>query len=80
MPKTITLRLDDAVYEEFREAATAEHRSIANLIESAALVRIREAQFLDDGEMAEIRSNEALQKRLRAGSADAAARRGAFVD
>lgn len=80
MAKTITLRLDDEVYEELREAAEAERRSISNLIETAALLRIREQQFVDDVEMAEIRANEALVERLQAGSADAAARRGRFVD
>ena len=79
MSKTITLRLDDAVYEELREAAAAERRPISNLIETAALSRIREQQFVDDAEMAELRANEALLERLRAGSEDARARRGRFV-
>lgn len=80
MPKTITLRLDDATYEEIREAAEAERRPISNLIETAALEHIREQQFVDDAEMAEIRSNENLLTRLEAGSKDARERRGRFVD
>jgi predicted transcriptional regulator len=79
MPKTVTLRLDDAVHAELSEAAKAERRPLANLIETAALARIREQQFVDDAEMAEIRSNEALLERLKAGSGDARRRRGRFV-
>ncbi len=80
MSKTVTLRLDDDVYEEFREAANADRRPLSNLIETAALSRIREQQFVDDVEMAEILSNENLLERMKAGSEDAKARRGEFVD
>lgn len=80
MPKTITLRLDERVYEEFRQAAEAENRPISNLIETAALGRLREQQFVDDVEMAEILDNEKLVARLRTGSAQARARRGRFID
>ena len=80
MSKTITLRLDQEVYEEFREAAEAERRPLSNLIETAALQKIREQQFVDDAEMAELRAADSLLDRLRAGSADARARRGQFVD
>jgi predicted transcriptional regulator len=80
MPKTITLRLDDESYRTLHEAAEAENRPLANLIQTAALARVREQQFTDDLEMAEIRGNEELIKRLRKGSRDARARRGRFVD
>jgi hypothetical protein len=52
MAKTVTLRLDDRVYEEFRQAAEAENRPISNLIETTALSWLREQQFVDDAEMA----------------------------
>ena len=80
MAKTVTLRLDDNAYEELKEAAAAENRPLSNLIETAALARIREAQFVDDAEMAEILSNEALIRRLKEGSRQAAKRQGSFVD
>lgn len=80
MSKTVTLRLDDQVYEEFRQAAEAENRPISNLIETAALSRLREQQFVDDAEMADILANEKLVERLRTGSAQAGARRGRFVE
>jgi predicted transcriptional regulator len=80
MSKTVTLRLDPEIYRELKEAAEAERRPLSNLIETAALDRIREQQFVDDVEMAEIRSNEALMKRLRVGSRQAKERRGRFVE
>ena len=79
MAKTVTLRLAEDVYEELREAAAAERRPLSNLIETAALARIREEQFVDDAEMAEILSNEDLTRRLRTGSRQARTRKGRFV-
>jgi predicted transcriptional regulator len=80
MSKTVTLRLDDEVYRELREAAEAEHRPLANLIETAALSRVRDQQFVDDAEMAEILGNERLLERLRAGSRDARLHKGRLVE
>ena len=80
MSKTVTLRLDEATYEEFKEAARAENRPLSNLIQTAALAKVREQQFVDDAEMAEILEDESLLNRLKAGSHDAARRKGALVD
>lgn len=79
MPKTLTMRLDDETYETFVRAAQAENRSLANLVETAALRHIQEAGFVDDAEMAEIVSRPELLKRLKAGSRDARKRKGRFV-
>ena len=79
MTKTVTLRLDDAVHAELSEAAKADNRTLANLLETVALAKLREQQFVDDAEMAEILANAALRKRLRAGSRDARRRRGRFA-
>ena len=65
MAKTVTLRLEEDVYEELHEAAVAERRSLSNLIVTAALARIREAQFVDDEEMAQILSDDALLRGLK---------------
>ena len=73
------MRLEEEVYEEFREAAAAERRTLSNLIETAALARIRETQFLDDEEMTEILSNDALVGSLKTGSQQARRRKGGFV-
>jgi hypothetical protein len=73
------MRLDDTTYETFVRAAQAERRSLANLVETAALRHIQESHFVDDAEMAEILSRPGLVKRLKAGSRDARRRRGRFV-
>ena len=79
MTRTVTLRLGEEVYEEFREAAAAERRTLSDLIETAALARIRETQFVDDVEMTEILGNDALVGRLKSGSQQARRRKGDFV-
>ena len=79
MPKTLTMRVDDSTYETFVRAAKAERRSLANLIETAALHHLEESGFADDTEMAEILARPELVKRLKAGSLDARKRRGRFV-
>ena len=79
MAKTVTLRLEQDAYDELRAAAAAERRPLAKFIATAALARIREAQFVDDGEMAEILGNDALVRRLKVGSQQAHQRKGDFV-
>jgi predicted CopG family antitoxin len=80
MHKTVTLRLKDDVYKIFAQMAKAENRSLSNLIETAALKNIREQQFVDDIELAEIMSNDDLLKRLKEGSSEARLSKGRFVD
>ncbi len=79
MAKTLTMRLDDETYATFVRAAKAQRRSLANLIETAALQHLEESNFADDAEMAEIISRPELVRRLKAGSRDARRRRGRFV-
>ena len=71
MPKTITLQLKDDVYNAFLEAALAENRPVSNLIETAAISKIREQQFTDDVEMAEVLADRKLVKHIRQGSREA---------
>jgi predicted transcriptional regulator len=80
MSKTVTLRLKDDAYNALREAALAENRPLSNLIETAALSKIREQQFVDDTEMAEILANGDLVKRIKQGSREAQVRKGRFVE
>ena len=80
MSKTVTLRLKDEVYRAFLEAAQAENRPLSNLIETAALNKIREQQFVDDVEMAEILADRDLLKRIQKGSREAKLRKGRFVE
>jgi predicted transcriptional regulator len=80
MSKTVTLRLKDDVYNAFLEAALAENRPLSILIETAAISKIREQQFVDDVEMAEILADRNLVKRIKQGSREARLRKGRFVE
>jgi hypothetical protein len=79
MAKTLTMRLDDETYQTFVRAAQGERRSLANLVETAALRGILENSFVDDAETAEIASRPELVKRLQTGSRDARKRQGRFI-
>jgi uncharacterized protein (DUF1778 family) len=79
MPKTLTVRIDEAAYKLIEEAAAAENRSVSNFLETAALQRAAAEIFVPEEEMSEIRSDATLVKRLKAGHRDAAARRGRFA-
>ena len=76
MAKTMTLRLDEGAYGIFVRAARAERRSLANLIETAALKHVQDNTFADDAEMVEILARPELVKRLKAGSAMPASAKG----
>jgi len=79
MPKTLTLRIDNATYRAFAKRAKVENRSISNFIEHTVKERLREHDFVDDSEMAEILANEQLVARLKAGSKDAKAKKGRLI-
>ena len=79
MSKTITLRLDDGIYRRLRTLAERDNRPLSNFIETAALRFLESEQFVDEFEMAEIQANAALNKSLKRGHVDAAAKRGRFV-
>ena len=80
MSKTVTLRLKDDIYNAFMEAALAENRPLSNLIETAAISKIREQQFVDDAEMAELLADKELVKRIKQGSREARSRKGRFIE
>lgn len=79
MAKTVTLRLEDEVYEVLRGHSEAEKRPLSNYIEMAALEYTCVQQFVDDEEMTAILSNQELLKRIQKGSRDAKNRKGRFV-
>ncbi len=79
MPKTITLRLNDDVYKKFNEAASEENRSISNLIETLALMKLKENMLADDFEMEEIFCNTRLIDKLKSGHKDARKRKGKLI-
>ena len=79
MPKTVTIRITDETYQTFLKRAKAKNRSLSNFIETAVREHIRETDFLDDAEMAEIRADERLVERLRKGSQDARRKKGKMI-
>jgi predicted transcriptional regulator len=79
MSKTITMRLDDDVYQTFRTLAERDNRPLSNFIETAAMRFISDNETVDSYEMAEIRGNAALNASLKRGVKDAKTRRGSFV-
>ena len=79
MSQTVTLRLDDAVYEKFKGLAVHDNRPLSNFIQTAALRFVEEHELVDEYEMAEIRENVSLNRSLKSGLRDAKAKRGQFV-
>ena len=70
MSKTVTVRLDDDVYEIFKKAAAGDRRSISNYIEYATLSYITNESTVSDEEMDEILSDSKLVKSLEKGLQD----------
>lgn len=65
MAKTITVRLEDRVYEIFKKAAEGQKRTISNYIEYATLNYTVNETLVDDGEMSEILADtEGLERGL----------------
>jgi hypothetical protein len=80
MSKTVTLRLSDDVYRLFRRSAENDNRPLSNFIETATMRFIEQSELADESEMAEIRGDLALNRRIRRGHSDAQSKRGRFVD
>ena len=58
MAKTITLRVDDSIYNTLKRAADGDKRTMSNFIEYATINYIFNNNFVDDNEMNEILSFE----------------------
>ncbi|MCD1656073.1 CopG family transcriptional regulator [Treponema zuelzerae] len=72
MPKTITVRIDDSVYDIFKKAADGQKRTISNYLEYATLNYIVNETVVDDTEMNEILS---FSKDIKKGLSDISAGR-----
>lgn len=79
MSKVITLRLSEEEYKKISAAAEIEHRPISNFITTEVLEDIEESYYVDPLEMAQIKSDKKLLKRLAAGHLQAKKMRGKFV-
>ena len=79
MSQTVTLRLEDSVYQKFKSLATDDNRPLSNYIQTAALRFVEEHEVVDDFEMAEITGNASLNRSLKSGLRDAKTKRGRFA-
>jgi len=80
MSKTVTLRLNESIYNMFRHLAISENRTLSNFIETSVLRFIEHNQFVDEFEMTEIRNNKELNASLNRAIEDVKAKKGRFVD
>ena len=79
MSKTVTLRLDEEVYQRFRSMAERDNRPLSNFIETAVLRYLEREQYADEFEMEEIRANTNLHDSIESGVTDAKEKRGNFA-
>jgi len=80
MSKTVTLRLNERIYNMFRNLAVSENRTLSNFIETSVLRFIEHNQFVDEYEMTEIKNNKELNASLNRAIKDAKAKKGRFVE
>lgn len=68
--KTITIRVDDPVYNMIQLAAKGQKRNISNFIEFATMQYLTSSQFVNNDEMQEIINDKELVKNLMNGLDD----------
>ena len=69
--KTITIRVDDSIYQMIKTAADGQRRNISNFIEYATLQYLTSSQYVSDAEMNEILKDKELVKNLEIGLEEA---------
>lgn len=62
--KTVTMRVDDSVYDMIKIAAEGQKRNLSNFIEFATIQYLTSSQFVENDEMAEIMDDKELVKNL----------------
>ncbi len=68
--KTLTMQVNDSVYNMIKLAAEGQKRNISNFIEFATLQYLTSSQFVDSDEMKEILDDKELVKNLMSGIDD----------
>lgn len=68
--KTVTMRVDDSIYNIIQLAAQGQKRNISNFIEFATMQYLTSAQYVDNSEMAEILNDASLVENLKQGLED----------
>ncbi len=65
--KTVTVRVDDNVYNLLKKAADGERRTISNFMENASLSYLTNELYVSDNEMDQILNDAQLVKSLKKG-------------
>lgn len=65
--KTLTLRVDDDIYNMIKQASDGAKRNISNFIEYATLQYLTSSQYIDNNEMIEILDDKDLVESLNQG-------------
>ncbi len=68
--KTVTMRVDDSVYDMIKFAAEGQRRNLSNFIEFATMQYLTSTQFVENDEMAEIMDDKELVQNLMNGLDD----------
>lgn len=68
--KTVTMRVDDSIYDMMKLAAEGQKRNLSNFIEFATIQYLTSSQFVNNDEMAEIMDDKELVKNLMNGLDD----------
>jgi uncharacterized protein (DUF1778 family) len=68
--KTVTMRVDDSIYDMIKLAAEGQKRNLSNFIEFATMQYLTSSQFVDADEMNEISTDKELVENLMNGLED----------
>jgi len=68
--KTVTMRVDDSIYNMIKLAADGQKRNLSNFIEFATMQYLTSSQFVEKDEMSEILEDKELVKNLMNGLED----------
>jgi len=68
--KTVTMRVDDSIYDMIKLAADGQRRNLSNFIEFATMQYLTSSQFVENDEMNEILEDKELVKNLMKGLED----------
>lgn len=68
--KTVTMRVDDSIYDMIKLAADGQRRNLSNFIEFATMQYLTSSQFVEKSEMNEIMDDKELVQNLMNGLDD----------
>ena len=68
--KTVTMRVDDSIYDMIKLAAEGQKRNLSNFIEFATMQYLTSSQFVNSQEMNEISNDKELVENLMNGLED----------